>query len=244
MNSHPSYASAADEPADQMSASSRRSFLQRAAAVGIIGAGLASAKQAIAGPTNPNALPNLYRGWNAKQFQGIKIDEDVHVEYIISALGGTEAQGGLARNKPTFVNLKQPNLLAFAKVAKALENTGTGAYLGALKFIDNLDYVQAAGSVALIEARHSGYLNVLFDLESTTNLFGQGQEFERAFTIDEVLASAGPLVVSLNSSIPLGFSTNVNDKGFANDVAIFNFALALEYLEKEFYDINVPIFFP
>ena len=71
------------------------------------------------------------------------------------------ALGGAARPKPTFVNLVQPNLLAFAKTSQALENTGVGAYLGAAPIIFNKGYLAAAGSILTIEARHAGYLNVL-----------------------------------------------------------------------------------
>lgn len=214
----------------------RRSFLQKAAALGVIGAGVAAARTAEAQTTNPNVLPNLYRGWNAKQFRDFQDDENAHVDFILGALGDA------ARAKPIFQGIQQPNLRTFALVAKALENTGTGAYLGALPFISNPDIVKAAGSIALIEARHSGYANVLFNLTSTHNVFEEPQQFERALTIDEVISLAGPFIKDLNSDIPLTFSTT--DLGPENDVRILNFALALEFLEQEFYNVNVPIFFP
>ncbi len=223
----------------------RRSLLKYAAGACAAGAamGAVGVREAFANGSDHNSggggLPNLYRGWNSRQFNAIRNDEDTHVAFLVKALGEH------ARPKPTFVNLRQKNIVAFGKLAKALENTGTGAYLGALPHIASREYVAAAGSIALIEARHSGYLDVLFNLESTTNVFGEVQEFERPLTIAEVVASAGPFVVSLNDSgnFPLTFSTDPADLGPANDLKILNFALALEYLEKEFYDVNVPRFF-
>ena len=226
------------EPTLDRAGETRRGMLRRTATMCVAGATVlaATGQTALAGT---HTIPNLYRGWNAMQFRGIMNDEDVHVTYLKTALGG------LARPKPTFVNLRQKNVVAFANLAKALENTGAGAYLGALPYLSDPGLVGAAASIAQIEARHSGYLNVLLNLESTTNVFGQGQEFERALTIDEVVAGAGPLVVSLNDGgkFPLTFSTKPRDRGPDNDVMILNFALALEYLEAEFYDINVPHFF-
>ncbi len=64
--------------------------------------------------------------------------------------------------------------------------------------------------------------------------------FAMALTIDQVVSAVSPYVASLNGGPPLTFSTTPSA---SNDIAILNFALALEYLEKTFYDLNVPYFY-
>jgi len=208
---------------------SRRAFaLGGAAAAGVaLSAGSAAAA--------PSGIPNLYPGWNALQFKSLRDDEAAHVNFLVTALGAA------ARPKPTFKNLLQPNVRAFATVAMSLENTGTGAYLGALPSIFSKLYVAQAGSIALIEARHSGYLNALFNEVTTVDVFGTAQEFEQPLTINQVLNLANPFIASLNGGPPASFNATPSRN---NDIAILNFALILEYLENEFYNLNVPVFFP
>lgn len=167
------------------------------------------------------------------QLKLVQRHENAHVRFLVNALGSS------ARPKPSFRNLRQRNLTAFLNVSRALENTGVGAYLGAAPAILSRGYLAAAGSIALIEGRHAGYFNSLQSRPMTENVLGQELDFERALTVQEVVSQASPFISSLNGGPALTFS---QARSNANDIAILNFALALEYLEAEFYNINVPIY--
>ncbi len=196
-----------------------------AAATGLVGSDLTQSLMAQSGTTAGATL--------ISQLKLVRRHENAHVTFLVAALGAS------ARPKPTFRNLKQPNLTAFLNVSRALENTGVGAYLGAAPAILSRAYLAAAGSIALIEARHAGYFNSLQSRPMTENVFGQELDFERALTVQEVVSQASPFISTLNGGPALTFSQT---RSSSNDIAILNFALALEYLEAEFYNINVPIY--
>jgi hypothetical protein len=185
------------------------------------------AAKVAAGPTEISEL-----GTN---FKDIQAHENDHVAFLVTALGK------LARPKPTFVSLRQTSLASFINVAQALENTGVGAYLGAFPAINSSAYLSAAGSIFALEARHAGYLNSLQGDPLTGHALDltDNESFEMPLTIAEVVAAAGPFVKSLNGGPALTFSSKKSAK---NDIAILNFALALEYLEADFYNTNVHLF--
>ena len=79
---------------------------------------------------------------------------------------------------------------AFMATAAALENTGVSAYDGAAQFLTNPDLLTAAGTIVAVEARHASYLNLL------TGVLPFPAAFETPLTMDEVLAIAGPFIVS------------------------------------------------
>ena len=53
------------------------------------------------------------------------------------------------------------NVDTFLKTARVLENTGVMAYDGAIRYVDTGDFLQAAATVATVEARHAAYLNLI-----------------------------------------------------------------------------------
>ena len=208
----------------------RRSFIRGTGAL----LGTAAAGAAAIFGSSEDAIAHDGGGPNHNfrhQLKLVQRHENAHVQFLVGALGAA------ARPKPTFKNLLQQNFQGFIDVSRALENTGVGAYLGAAPAILEPAYLAAAGSIALVEARHAGFFNAFESRPMTENVFGQELDFERALSVQEVVANASPFVASLNGGPPLTFSST---RSTSNDIAILNFALALEYLEADFYNINVP----
>jgi hypothetical protein len=78
----------------------------------------------------------------------------------------------------------------FLATAAALENTGVTAYDGAGQYLKSADLLTAAGSIVAVEARHASYLNLI------TGEVPFPEGFEQAKSKDEILAVAGPFIVS------------------------------------------------
>jgi hypothetical protein len=158
-------------------------------------------------------------------FQEIMNTEGQHVAFLQSALKSA------ARPKPTFKNLSQKDLTTFATLAQAFENVGVGAYLMAAPAIKDKGILAAAGSILTIEARHAGFLDALLQKPLDPN-----GAFDKPMTQAAIVKAASPFIASLNGgpdpSAPL-----------TSDTDILNFALLLEFLEAEFYNINVPKLF-
>ena len=221
-----------EELAEIDRATPRRSFLAATAGLGAAGlgaavwAGMGSDSQA----QEPQAgFPGSRREFDAA-FTSIMKHENAHVCFLKNALGKA------ARPKPIFQGLKQNNLREFIVLARAFENTGAGAYLNAAPAISNPAYLSAAASIALVEGRHAGFLNVA----SGQPITRMNEDFESPITPSDVAKAVKPFIKSLNGGPPLTYSAT---RSAANDIVILNFALALEYLEADYYNINAPTFY-
>lgn len=195
-----------------------RALLTGAASLPIVGYFTSTAK----------AAPQQSLDASAREaFNDIRSHENDHVQKIKAILGSK------ARPKPTFKGLTTTSFDQFVTLSRTFENVGVGAYLGALPFITNKDYVAFAGSVALIEARHAGFLNVFSGKDvSLQAKNGVASAVDRPLTLSEVVTAVSPFIASLNGGPAASFTAG-------DDVSIVNFALLLEYLEAEFYNINV-----
>jgi hypothetical protein len=161
-------------------------------------------------------------------FREIMQDENAHVTFLQQAL--TKA-GVQPRPKPTFKNLEQMDVQAFAQLAQTFENVGVGAYLMAAPAIATKAYLAAAGSILTVEARHAGFLDALLNKPLSPN-----GAFDKPLSQAEIVNAVSPFIASLNGGTDPSASLK-------NDAAILNFALLLEFLEAEFYNVNVPKFF-
>ena len=201
---------------------SRRGFLGRSVASAAV---IVPAASMLVAQTAHAASDSARHLSYSAAFQEIKNDEDTHVSFLKSALGGA------ARPKPTFKNLKQNDQSTFINLSRIFENTGVGAYLLAAPSISSKANLAAAGSILTIEARHAGYLDSITGYPLSPN-----GAFDKPIAQATIVNAVSPFIASLNG----GSNPAATLK---NDGDILNFALLLEFLEAEFYDINVPHFF-
>ncbi|HEY0010182.1 MAG TPA: ferritin-like domain-containing protein [Tepidisphaeraceae bacterium] len=202
---------------------SRRGLLGKAAltglaAVPVVGMLTSSAEAAIQ-PLDASSR---------EAFTDIRLHENDHVAFLKNALGRA------ARPKPSFKNLTTSSFAQFVELSRVLENVGVGAYLAAVPAIKSKEILSAAASIATIEARHAGFLNVFAGRDvSLQALSNKPSAFDRPLTLQQVVGAATPYIASLNGGPAASFTAG-------DDVSILNFALLLEYLEAEYYNINVP----
>jgi hypothetical protein len=121
------------------------------------------------------------------RFNAIRDQEATHVDTLTSVI---TQLGGEPVAEATY-DFGYTTLPEFLAVAQALEDTGVSAYQGAAQYlIDEDDLLTAALTIHGVEARHAAYIA----------LFNAASPFPDAvnptLTSDEVLAIAGPFIVS------------------------------------------------
>lgn len=187
----------------------------------VVGTRLANQSAAVIVPEAPQKA----LGSAGQAFSEILSDEQQHVTFLANALGGN------ARPEPAFKGLEQADPTSFATLSRVFENTGVGAYLMAAPAITSKAYLAAAGSILTIEARHAGFLDYF-----TGQALSPNGAFDKPITQADIVNAVSPFISSLNGGPdPAG--------KLGSDADILNFALLLEYLERDFYQINVPKFY-
>eukprot|EP01113_Clastostelium_recurvatum_P009538 TRINITY_DN145_c0_g1_i1.p1 TRINITY_DN145_c0_g1~~TRINITY_DN145_c0_g1_i1.p1 ORF type:complete len:497 (-),score=173.96 TRINITY_DN145_c0_g1_i1:88-1539(-) len=104
------------------------------------------------------------RAYDFISFQLIRDHEKAHVDFLKGVLQSVNAPAVEECTYDFKINLdgdRQTAFRTFIATATIFENLGVSAYDGAIKSITNKVYIQAAASIATIEARHAAYLNYL-----------------------------------------------------------------------------------
>ena len=124
--------------------------------------------------------------YQSKLTKKLRDDETAHVD----ALAATVKQlGGKAVAKPTFdFGGAFASPAAYLKTANVLEDTGVSAYNGAATMIESVDVLAAAGGIVQIEARHAAMIRL------ERNKPPAPQAFDKASTMDEILAAVKPFI--------------------------------------------------
>jgi hypothetical protein len=117
-----------------------------------------------------------------------KLFGDEESEHVTALTGAIKKSGGKPVKMPQFA-FPVTNQTGFLKLAYTLENVGVGAYNGAGPSLTSKALLAAAGSIVQIEARHAASIAVLTGAKITPN-----GAFDRALTMQQVLAAAGPLI--------------------------------------------------
>jgi hypothetical protein len=224
-------------------ARSRRSFLAGATSV----ASLPAAFLALGGTTfakkQPQPrfkhLPELFSGENLRIFDEILQDEEDHIVQLTKLADDP-------RPMPTFRNLVADSPVDFVMMAAMIENGGVGSYIQGLNAISqggHHDYFLTAAGITAVEAQHTGFLNALLNEPIAPSAAGNHKQPGIAPPIPPsvIRAAVGPFILSLSGGPPLDY--NINQVDDDNDQAIINFVLALEFLEVEFYRMNIERYF-
>jgi hypothetical protein len=222
---------------EEVLAPSRRTFLRKSVAgAAVAGVGLLAAGQTARAAHNH--LPNLFPDWNLRNFQEILADETAHVEILQALLDDPDNPlVPKIRPAPTLRNLAMPNQVAFAEAAATFENTGAGTYAGALFAIQQTqEYFPLAAGITTVEARHAAWLNSILN-EPLVPFFAPS---DSPIPQSVALSHVDPFIAKLNAPVP---SFDPNTASDANNFAILDFLLLLEYVETGFYQVNVRRFF-
>lgn len=129
---------------------------------------------------------NRVRDDVVENFQDIAEHEQTHVDFLTDVINGNFDEDPVTE---ACYDFGVDDVDEFAKIARKLENTGVSAYTGSLADIDTAEYATAGATIATVEARHAGYLNLL----TGENPFPDA--FDNPVTRDDILDAASGFIV-------------------------------------------------
>ena len=116
----------------------------------------------------------------------IRDHEITHVNFLRTALGAAAIPAATFNFTAALRSVD-----TFLATARVLENTGVMAYDGAIRYVDNGDFLQAGAQIATVEARHAAYLNLITRISPFPSAFDVGKK------PSEILAAARPFLATV-----------------------------------------------
>ena len=139
-----------------------------------------------------------YEGISKSELSNLKQIRDheiAHRDFLKKALG----KNAIPNLEVDFSAVDFTSRKSVLGTADVFENLGVGAYNGAGKLIQNVDYLAAAGSIVSVEARHAATIALLLkgfgsDAAGGKNVDSKG--LDKALEPKTVLKAAGPFIVT------------------------------------------------
>ena len=132
---------------------------------------------------------NFYPGASGAEqelLRDIKSHEVIHRELFAAALGSAK----IPNLRVNFSSVDFGSRASVLGTARALEDTGVGAYNGAAQFLGNSDYLTVAGKIVSVEARHASAIRDVLGRSFAP------QAFDPAFTFEQAFRRAAPFIAT------------------------------------------------
>ena len=159
---------------------------------------------------NLNNFGSLFNSEERQVLSDLYAHEVIHREFFKTALTGalsnpaTQLLPTLAFNYSSVNFNSRDSILG---TAKALEDTGVGAYNGAGKLITSADYLLIAGKIVSVEARHASAIRSLINPNSADfagdDIVSVSNGLDTAKNPSQVLPVAGTFITTQFSAIYL-----------------------------------------